>query len=167
MERPPRDPRQSFLTRDLLRRMILVGLAMLVGAFGLFEYELASGGLANTEQADAAARTVAVNVFVMVEAFYLFNCRHLRRTAFGRGFWGNPWAFAGVACIVLLQLLFTYAPFMNVAFHTAPVSAAAWSRVLAVAVAVFLVVELETWWTNRAGVRSGNRYASPDSDIEG
>ncbi len=83
MERPPRDPRQSFLTRDLLRRMILVGLAMLVGAFGLFEYELASGGLANTEQADAAARTVAVNVFVMVEAFYLFNCRSLTRSIGG------------------------------------------------------------------------------------
>lgn len=69
MERPPRDPRQSFLTRDLLRRTLLVGLAMLAGAFGLFEYELSSGSSAGTDQGEAAARTVAVNVFVMVEAF--------------------------------------------------------------------------------------------------
>lgn len=34
MARPPRDPKQSFLTRDLLRRMVLVGCAMLLGAFG-------------------------------------------------------------------------------------------------------------------------------------
>jgi Ca2+-transporting ATPase len=149
MARPPRDPKQSFLTRDLLRRMLMVGLAMLAGAFGLFEYELLHGPLAGTEQAEAAARTVAVSVFVMVEAFYLFNCRHLRRTVFGGGFWSNPWAFAGVAGMVLLQMLFTYAPFMNVAFHTAPISAGAWGRVLAVAALVFVLVEVETWWTNR------------------
>ena len=149
MDRPPRDPGQSFLTVDLLRRMVMVGLAMLAGAFGLFQYELWYGALAGTEAAEAAARTVAVAVFVAVEAFYLFNCRHLRRSAFAGEFWGNPWAFGGVGVMVVLQLLFTYAPLMNTAFHTAPMSMAAWGRVLAVAAAVFALVELETWWTNR------------------
>jgi cation-transporting P-type ATPase F len=149
MERPPRNPKESFLNRELLRRMVMVGLAMLAGAFGLFQYELWHGASVGTEQAEAAARTVGVNVFVMVEAFYLFNCRHLRRTVFGGGFWGNPWAFAGFTGMVLAQLLFTYTPFMNLAFHTAPMSAGAWARVLAVAVAVFVLVELETWWVNR------------------
>ena len=51
--------------------------------------------------------------------------------------------------MVLLQVLFTDAPFMNAAFHTAPMSAGAWGRVLAVAAAVFVLVEVETWWVNR------------------
>lgn len=149
MARPPRDPKQSFLTRDLLRRMVLVGCAMLLGAFGLFKYELWYGSLTDSDQAEAAARTVAVNLFIMVEAFYLFNCRHLRRTVFSGGFWNNLWAFAGFTTMVLVQILFTYAPFMNVAFHTAPISLGAWLRVLAIALLVFAVVEVETWWTNR------------------
>jgi cation-transporting ATPase F len=140
--------------------MLLVGLAMLVGAFGLYEYELWYGALAGTEQAEAAARTVAVNVFVMVEAFYLFNCRHLRRTVFGGGFWSNPRAFAGFTAMVLLQLLFTYAPFMNAAFYTAPMPLAAWGRVLGVALFVFVLVEVETWWTNRDGNKHRERPRS-------
>jgi Ca2+-transporting ATPase len=149
MDRPPRDPKQSFLTRDLLRRMVIVGVLMLLGAFGLFKYELWYGAAAGTGQAEAAARTVAVAVFVMVEAFYLFNCRHLRGTVFDSNFWGNPWAFAGFAAMIGAQLLFTYLPVMNVAFHTAPITLAAWGRVLAVAVGVFVVVEIETWLVNR------------------
>jgi cation-transporting ATPase F len=160
MDRPPRDPKQSFLTRDLLRRMPLVGVAMLAGAFGLFAYEQSYGAAAGTEHEAATARTVAVSVFVMIQSFYLFNCRHLRRSAFSGGFWGNPWAFAGVAGMVLLQLLFAYAPFMHVAFHTAPMSLAAWGRVLAVAVAVFVMVEVETWWTNR-GTDDRQEYRPP------
>ncbi len=149
MERPPRDPKQSFLTRDLLRRMILVGCSMLLGAFTLFKYELFYGTLADSDQAETAARTVAVNVFIMVEAFYLFNCRHLRRTVFQGGFWGNPWAFGGFIAMVLLQVVYTYAPFMNVAFHSAPISVGAWARVFAFAFFVFVMIEIETWLTNR------------------
>jgi cation-transporting P-type ATPase F len=155
MERPPRDSKQSFLTKDLFRRMILVGLLMLAGAFALFNYELMYGQAVGTESGLAAARTVAVNTFVMIQTFYLFNCRNLRRTTFGGNFWGNPWAFAGAAAMIAAELLFTYAPFMNIAFHTTPITVGAWGRILAVGVTVFAVVEVETWWTNRNKVGSG------------
>jgi len=149
MSRPPRKQGQSFLSPELLRRMVLVGIAMLGGAFGLFHYELNHAGTVPAAQAEAMARTVAVNVFVMVEVFYLFNCRCLLRTAFATGFWGNPWAVAGAVTMTAFQILFTYAPFMNEAFHSAPISATAWVRILAIAGAVFLFVDLETLWTNR------------------
>jgi len=149
MERPPRDPKASFLNFELLRRMVIVGVAMLIGAFAMFKYEMWYGSLADTDLAEAAARTVAVNVFVMVEAFYLFNCRHLRRTAWESGLGGNPWAIAGFVTMVLAQLLLTYSPVMNAAFHTVAISGWAWVRVLAVAVAVFLIVEVETYLTHR------------------
>ncbi len=149
MNQPPRNLKQSFLTGTLLRRMLLVAAAMLAGAFGLYEYTLRHAPLMGSRDAEAVARTVAVNVFIMVEAFYLFNCRHARESVFGRRFWSNKWAFTGFAAIVVLQLLFTYAPFMNDAFHTAPISAVAWCWILAIAVAVFIAMELQTWWDNR------------------
>ena len=80
MKRMPRDPREPILTRTLMWRIAIVGFLLLLGAFGLFEYELATGA------GIAEARTVAVNVFVMGELFYLFNCRSLTKSVFEVGF---------------------------------------------------------------------------------
>ncbi len=71
MLRPPRDPGCPLLTGDLVWRILLVGILLLGGAFGLFLWVQANGGTLEE------ARTVAVNVFVMVELFYLFNCRSM------------------------------------------------------------------------------------------
>ncbi len=138
MDRPPRDPKEPILTRVLIWRILIVGFLMLVCAFGLFEYELAFLGASEAE-----ARTVAVNVFVMVELFYLFNCRSLTKSMFEVGFFSNPWVFAGAAAMVLLQLLFTYIPVMNVAFESAPIGVASWLRILAAASVVMLIVGIE------------------------
>lgn len=43
------------------------------------------------------------------------------------------------------QLLFTYAPFMQHLFHTAPLDAGAWLRITAVATLSFALIELEKW----------------------
>ena len=157
MARPPRAAGQSFLTPGLVRRMVLVGAAMLAGAFGLFNYELAYGA-AGTDRAEVVARTVAMNVFVLVEAFYLFNCRHLRHSAIGGGFLGNPWAFGGFATMVLLQVAQSYVPFLNVVFHTAPLPLDSWVRIVAVAVGVFLLVEVEHG--GRAAGRAGHEWSA-------
>jgi len=137
MKRPPRNPGQSFLTRRLIGRVILVGAILLLGAFGLFELALAGG------VDEPYARTVAVNVFVLVETFYLFNCRSLRRSILTGNPWGNPYAYAGAAAMIAVQLLFTYAPFMNAVFHTAPITLGAWLQVLGVAAVAAVLVEIE------------------------
>jgi len=143
MDRSPRSPTEPILTRMLVRRMLIVGISMVLGAFGLFKWELAAG-------ADlAGARTVAVNLFVMVELFYLFNCRSLTKSVFALGFFSNLWIFGGSAVMVVLQLLFTYVPVMNTAFQSAPIGIESWLRILAVAILVMLVVEIEKWFTRR------------------
>jgi len=148
MDRPPRHPREPILTRVLVWRLILVGILLLLGAFGLFARELQTGvGIAE-------ARTVAVNVFVMVELFYLFNCRSLTKSAFEVGFFSNPWVFGGAAIMIVLQLLFTYLPAMNAMFHSHPIGLDSWLRILGVATVALLVVGAEKgfvrWWTARA-----------------
>jgi hypothetical protein len=62
--------------RALVWRIVLVSLLLLAGSFGIFLRELERG------QSLAEARTVAINVFVVVEAMYLFNCRSLTRGHF-------------------------------------------------------------------------------------
>jgi Ca2+-transporting ATPase len=139
MSRPPRHPNAPILTRALLGRIGLVGMLILAGAFGLFEWELARG--ASIE----AARTVAVNTVIMVEIFYLLNCRSLTHSMFRLGVFSNRWVIVGIVAMVLLQLLFTYAPFMNSVLESAPISAGAWARIIGVGFIGYLVVELEKW----------------------
>lgn len=143
MGRRPREPKAPILTRALVRRVLLVGVLILVGAFGLFEWEQSSGASL------AQARTVAVNVVVMVELLYLFNCRSLSRSTLHIGLFSNPWALGGAMAMALAQLLFTYAPVMNRAFSTAPIDLSAWGRILAMAVIASALVEFEKWLARR------------------
>jgi cation-transporting ATPase F len=89
--------------------------------------------------------TMVVNAIVMVEAFYLLNCRSLTRSIFALGIFSNLWVFVGIGLIIAVQLLFTYAPIMNELFHSAPIGADSWSRIVAVALVAFAAVELEKW----------------------
>lgn len=139
MKRPPRDPQAPILTRELLIRIIMVGTIILIGAFGLFELELILGN--SVDQ----ARTVAVNVVVVVEMFYLFNCRSLTQSAFRIGFFSNRWVIIGTLVMIVLQLLFTYVPFMNGFFSSEPISLIAWGRIILVGFIGYLVVEFEKW----------------------
>ena len=139
MMRPPRVPDSPILTGVLIQRILLVSLLMLGAVFALFLHKMASG-------ADLAeARTVAVNLIVMIELFYLFNCRSLRQSLRSLGFLSNPWVIAGSAAMIGLQILFSYHPWMNRLFHSAPLTLTDWAMIVAVSIAVFLIVGLEKW----------------------
>jgi magnesium-transporting ATPase (P-type) len=139
MERPPRRPQTPVITTELAVRVGLVSLMLLMGAFGLFEWTLLQGRSLET------ARTVAVNMFVFGELFYLFNCRSLRYSMFRLGVFSNRWLVLGVAVMVLLQLLFTYSPAMNRLFGSAPMGSLEWAWVLGGGLAIYTVVGIEKW----------------------
>ena len=154
MSRPPRAPKQPLLTFPLIMRTGLVSLIMLGGALGLFLWEL------RVEQSGlAVARTVAVNTIVLVQMIYLFNCRSLHHSIFSIGLFTNRWTIAGSLAMLGAQLLFTYLPLMNKLFHTAPINAESWLRIVAVAATAFIAVELEKWI--RFGGRRGE-HAIPE-----
>ncbi len=137
MTRPPRDPGQPLLTRGLLVRVLLVATLLVTSTWWLFEWEVANGA------ALSEARTAAVNLFVVVEAFYLFSCRSLTHSAWRIGVFSNRWIVVGVTVQVIGQLAITYLPAMNRVFATAPISPGAWLRVLAIGAAVSAVVAIE------------------------
>jgi magnesium-transporting ATPase (P-type) len=139
MSRPPREPSQPILTPRLILRIVLVSLFMVAGGFALFLWEKSRGAPI------AEARTVVVNVIVMVEVFYLLNCRSLTRSFFSLSVFSNLWLVGGVVAMLAAQLLFTYAPFMNKLFHSAPISGLAWLKIIGVGLIVFVAVEFKKW----------------------
>ena len=135
MRRPPRDPSLPLLTTGLAARVMVVSGILLAGAFGLFHWDLAH------DASPAEARTVVVNVFALTLTTYLFNCLSLDRPLLWTGVRRNPSIVAAVLTLAALQSLYTYMPFANHLFGSAPLQAVAWTRVAAVAVVSYVVIE--------------------------
>lgn len=137
MDRKPRNPKQPILTRHLMFRIGLVGILLLIGSFGLFEWELLHG------ESLIAARTSAVNVFVFGELFYLFNCRSLKYSMLHVGIFSNLWVIFGACSMILLQLLFTYWPPMQRLFGSAAIGYNEWLLIIGVGIIIYATVGLE------------------------
>jgi magnesium-transporting ATPase (P-type) len=148
MRRPPRRPQEPILSGFVIWRVTFVSAILLLGTFGLFVWEQSRG--AGIE----LARTVAVDTLVMIEVAYLFNTRHLRDPVINRsGLLGSRPVLIAIGVVVGLQLLFTYAPPMQVLFDTRPVSLLSWGLIVLVAVAALLLVEAEKWVSRRRSRR--------------
>lgn len=143
MNRPPRAARAPILSKPLLGRIALVGVLLVVGAVGLHELALARG------HSHAAARTIAVNVFVFGELFYLFNCRSLTHSMLHVGVASNPWMLLGAAVMIVLQVGFTQLRFMHIAFGSAAIGLLDWLAIIGVGVVIYGVVGLEKAIRNR------------------
>ena len=148
MKRPPRSPAEPLLNGFLLWRVFFVSCLMVAGALGFFLWEQARG------ESVEAARTVAVNVIVMGEIFYLFNCRFLLAPSHNlRSFTGSRPVLISIFAVVLLQALLTYAPLFQKLFGTAAIDAVAWWRILLFSVMLFGAVEIEKAWIKFMGNR--------------
>lgn len=161
MDRPPRRPDLPILTGNILWRIVLVGMVILVGAFGLFELAEQAG------YSIAEARTVAVNTVAVVQIFYLLNCRSMTKSIFQLGLFSNWWIFGAILGTALLQMTFTYAPFMNFFMSSAPIGLEDWGRILAVGFAGYLLVELDKGIRRLLAARRARRQeAQGEEDVE-
>jgi len=143
MHRPPRRPQAPILTGGMLAQVALVGLLILIAAFGLFKWELARGAGVD------AARTVALNTVAMVQALYLVNCRSLRHGIWSIGLFRNGWLWLGIAGVLLLQVGLTYLPFLNSIFQTAPIGWNEWLRILGAGLTGAVLVEFQKGLSHR------------------
>ena len=143
MKRPPRDTNAPILGGYFMWRVGFVSLMIGGLTLGLY-YWLKDYGY----ELDVA-RTIAVNTLVAGQLFYLFNCRRMYEPSIGSGFFNNRYAFYAVGTLIVLQMVFTYAPFMNEWFGTSPHTAWYWVYPVAGGFVVFLFVELEKYILGR------------------
>jgi len=137
MLRAPRDPKESILTKNLIVQMLLVGFYMLVTSYGMFQYYLDMG------YSLEYSRTIAVNIFVFVELFYLFSCKQLQLSIFKTNILNNKLLLIGVTLMILAQLAFTNIGFMNVMFKSAPLDLLTWIQLIVISMGVILLIEIK------------------------
>ena len=146
MRRPPRPVDEPMLSPFVLWRIAFVSTLFLAGIFGMHEWARWQG--ADLEE----ARTVAVNTLVCMEVFYLFSVRYLKSRSFTwTGVKGTPRVLAAVAGVFVLQLIFTYAPFMQQLFASRPLPLAIGVQIVTVGVAVLVILEVEKGLLRRTG----------------
>jgi magnesium-transporting ATPase (P-type) len=150
MRRAPRAANEPILSGFMIWRIGFVSALLAVGVVALFLWEIARGDSLDT------ARTVAVNALVVGEIAYLFNCRYLLAPVRGwQDFTGNPYVLLSIAVLFVIQMAFTYLPFMQKLFGVVALDAAAWSLIAGFGVLLFAALEVEKLAIRKLGERNG------------
>ncbi len=138
MNRMPRSVDRPILTGFGIWRVVFVGLALLAYTLCAFFWMKSQGA------SDQLARTVAVNTITIGQVFYLLNSRYLLDLSFSlTAHFGNKYLPLGIGAVVILQLLFTYAPPLQRLFDNEAIPLRVWPWLFAGGIVFFLVVEME------------------------
>jgi magnesium-transporting ATPase (P-type) len=138
MSRPPRAVDRPILTSFGIWRVIFVGLALLAYTLWAFFWMKSQGA------SDQLARTTAVNAITIGQIFYLLNSRYLLDSSLSfKAHLGNSYLPLGIGAVVILQLLFTYAPPLQGLFDNQAIPLHVWPWLFLGGLLFFLVVEAE------------------------
>ncbi|KAF0182107.1 MAG: P-type HAD superfamily ATPase [Nitrospirae bacterium] len=143
IDRPPRDPDESIMSRLLIERTILVGLVISAGV--IMNYIVAIRDGASLEH----ARTVAVSTMVFFQFFQAWNSRSEHESVFRMNPLGNKFLFYSMIAAFVAQMAFIFAPPLQWVFRTVPLSPAEMAQIIAVAFSVVIVVEIDKWIRRR------------------
>ncbi|MFT3755310.1 MAG: HAD-IC family P-type ATPase [Pseudoxanthomonas sp.] len=146
MQRPPRRRNAPLVSPFMLWRIVLVSLLFSAAAFGIFAWAQQRGHDVET------TRTMVVNMFCVLEIFYLFSVRYLHGTSFSlQGLRGTPAVLGAVAAVVLVQLGFTYLPWMHALLDSRPVPLFEGIVIVLAGVALLILLETEKWLLRKLG----------------
>jgi len=137
MRRSPRKAGESILNAYAVWRVLFVGVLLTAAAFLLEAWMVADGQDTDT------IRTMVLHTLVTAQWAYLFNCRLQDQFSLNLALLRNGALLTVTLGLILLQCLISYAPFMQTAFHTVPLSFSNWMVALGIGVLVFFAVELE------------------------
>jgi magnesium-transporting ATPase (P-type) len=138
MNRPPRLVDRPILTGFGIWRVLFVGVALLAVTLWAFFWMKSQGA------SDNLARTAAVNMITLGQVFYLLNSRYLLDSSLSlTAHLGNKYLPLGIAAVVILQILFTYAPPLQYLFHNEAIPLHVWPRLFLGGLGFFLLVEAE------------------------
>jgi len=140
MLRQPRDPKQSILNISMIIQIFVVGFYMLGMTYYMFEYSLSHS------YSIEYARTVAVNLFVFIETFYLLSCKELNISVFKTNMLNNKFLLLGILLMVLSQILYTYSSFMQSIFQSQSLDLFTWFQVISISFGVLFVVEIKRFF---------------------
>ncbi len=137
MEHPPRDPESGLVNKMFLSRIIISGVIIGLGAFGVFYlfHNIFAMGL-------VYAQTATFTYMAVAQLFHILNVRRLNGFGLDKTFFQNKLLLVAIAFSVVLQLMVVYVPFLNNVFGTEPLTLMTWGIILAIVLVITGLVYL-------------------------
>lgn len=145
LHRKPRAPREPIFDTLMIRRTVVTSLFMGCVAFAFFSYWL-SLGLTPFE-----ARNALLLLMVLFANVQALNARSETRSVFAIPPRSNWWLMAAIFGAQAVQILASYVPGLNTVLEIAPIAARQWGELLAVALGLLLLMELDKAVSRPAG----------------
>jgi Ca2+-transporting ATPase len=128
MRRPPRDPKESILTKPMFLDTLFFGTLMCIGTLFLFSLYISSGV--------AIAITVAFTAVVMFEMVRVESVR----TKYRVSILSNKKLLLAIGISVALQLVVVYTLFLQPVFKTTSIGLLEWGYILLVSAVIFIIM---------------------------
>jgi len=138
MKKPPRPRGQALIQPALVWQIMLVGTLFFLAVFGIYQYAIKAGH--DVEY----ARTLAMNMLVGLEIFYLFFVRTMNlRSISLAGVKGTKVVWSAVGVVVVAQLAISYIPVLQTVFGTHSPSLIDNLVIVLTGFALLIVLEIE------------------------
>jgi magnesium-transporting ATPase (P-type) len=148
LQRKARDPKEPIFNPIMISRIIVGGLYMGVAAFAVF-YSLLQFGYA-----EESARNITLLLMVLFENVHVFNSRSEKHSIFKIDYTKNMFLWLCVIFAQGIHIASMYIPFMQNVLNIQPVDLKTWSVLLAIALVLMAVMEIEKIVRNKL---SGSR----------
>ncbi|MEK7353728.1 MAG: HAD-IC family P-type ATPase, partial [Chloroflexota bacterium] len=152
MAQPPRDPKSSIFSRQVLIVIAVIGFVMAATIIPMFLWKLTSGGSSWRSSQNPLlpeAQTMVLGTMVLFELFVVFACRSELHSIFKLGIFSNKWLiFANLSSLVLL-LGVMYIPALQGPFHVVTLGWQDWLVMIPIALSGFAAVEVLKFFFRR------------------
>jgi len=155
MKERPRASKEGLLARGGSAFILLNGLVKGGLTLAAFWIGLALGG--GGEAGLALARTMAFCVLSLTQLFHAFNSRHLTKSLFSIGVFGNRWLIAAFAVGAALQTLVVLVPSFAFFFKVLPLDAGQWAIVWLLSASTVVLNELAKLGLRLAGAMAARK----------
>ena len=150
LKKKPRPPKEHIFNRIMTERTLVSALTMGFVGFGFFYY------LIHTGWSEASARNVLLLLMVLFENVHIGNCRSETKSALILSPFRSPILLTGAVAALLVHVAAMYLPLGQELLGTEPVSLETWGIVAAIALTIFITMEIHKliWWLrNRSAGR--------------
>jgi len=137
LQRKARDPKEPIFNSIMISRVIVGGLYMGISAFVVF-YTLLQYGYE-----EDSARNITLLLMVLFENVHVFNSRSEKHSIFKIDYTKNIFLWICVIVAQGIHIVSMYVPFMQKLLNIQPVDAKTWLILLAVALVLMVVMEIE------------------------
>lgn len=160
MEQPPRDPKSTIFSRNMLVTIGAIGVAMAATMIPMFMWKVTSEGGSWRDLSNPLipeAQTMVLCTMVLFELFTVLACRSEIHSFFKLGPLRNKWLiYANLVSLALLMGVL-YIPALNGPFHVVHMGAEDWIWIVPVSISGFLTVEIVKLIYRRIGRKPGHQ----------